>query len=58
MAAPLHERLHEIIAARQKGRKRAPKPKAAPEPAGNVVKIMDALRQSMKAETSERSRKR
>lgn len=54
----MQERLHEIIAARQKGRKRAPKPKAAPEPAGNVVKIMDALRQSMKAETSERSRKR
>lgn len=53
-ADPVQERLIEIIAAKKKGRKRPPRPKAAPETAGNVVNIMDALRRSLKAEGGKR----
>ena len=46
---PVQARLHDIIAAKQKG-KRPPKPKKEPESAGNVIDIMDALRNSLAAE--------
>lgn len=46
---PVQDRLLSIIASKKKGRKAAPKAKAAPAPAsgGNVVNIMDALRKSL-----------
>jgi DNA end-binding protein Ku len=53
-ADPVQERLIEIIAAKKKGRKRPARPKTAPETAGNVVNIMDALRRSLKAEGGSR----
>jgi DNA end-binding protein Ku len=46
---PVQQQLLQLIAARKKG-KRAPKPKPAAEPAGNVVNIMDALRRSLQSE--------
>ena len=48
-ADPVQEQLLQIIAAKKKG-KRAAKPKRAPEPASNVVNIMDALRRSIGSE--------
>lgn len=44
---PVQERLLDIIAARQKGRKRAPAREAAKPKTGNVVSILDALRASL-----------
>ncbi|MBR0648302.1 Ku protein [Roseomonas terrae] len=43
---PVQERLLDIIASKRKGRPRRAAPKA-PEPASNVVNIMDALRRSL-----------
>lgn len=48
---PVQASLLDLIAAKKRGRK-PPKPKAAPQPAGNVVNIMDALRASIAAEKS------
>lgn len=54
---PVQDRLLDIIAAKKKGRKRAAKPKPrAPEPQGNVIDIMTALKKSIQAEGSRRSR--
>lgn len=56
---PVQERLHEIIAAKQKkGRKRPARAKSAhpAEDEGNVVNIMDALKKSIAAETRGRKR--
>lgn len=48
---PVQGRLLDIIAAKKKGRKRPAKAAPAPEPrGGNVVSIMDALRQSLASE--------
>jgi DNA end-binding protein Ku len=47
---PVQDRLAEIIAAKQKGRKKPAKPKAPPRTEGNVVSIMDALKKSLAAE--------
>lgn len=49
---PVQDRLVEIIEMKKKGRKPAKKKKeaAAPEPAGNVISIMDALKRSIAAE--------
>lgn len=57
---PVQDRLLEIIASKRKSRKRAAKAKYVSEaaPAGNVVNIMDALRQSMKSEPIARIRKK
>jgi DNA end-binding protein Ku len=49
VADPVQEKLLEIIAAKKKG-KRVRKPKSVPEPASNVVNIMDALRRSIGSE--------
>ena len=46
---PVQDQLLQIIAAKKKG-KRVRKPKSAPEPASNVVNIMDALRRSIASE--------
>jgi DNA end-binding protein Ku len=46
---PVQDQLLQIIAAKKKG-KRARKPKSEPEPASNVVNIMDALRRSIALE--------
>lgn len=52
---PVQERLLDIIKAKQKGRKRAPKRKEeAPETGGNVLNIMDALRKSISSESRKR----
>ncbi len=48
---PVQDRLLDIIASKKKGRKRPPKAAPAPEPRGNVVSIMDALRQSLSSES-------
>ena len=48
---PVQERLLDIIASKKKGRKRTAKAAPAPEPRGNVVSIMDALRQSLSSES-------
>jgi len=47
---PVQDRLLEIIASKKKGKKRPAKVEAAPERTGNVVSIMDALRQSLATE--------
>ncbi|WP_103333999.1 Ku protein [Pseudotabrizicola formosa] len=49
---PVQDRLLDLIAAKKKGRKRAPKAKASPDaaPKDNVVNIMDALKRSLAAE--------
>ena len=47
---PVQDKLHDIIAAKQKGRKPVARKKTEPAPASNVVNIMDALRQSLAAE--------
>jgi DNA end-binding protein Ku len=47
---PVQERLLEIVDAKKKGAKKAKakaKPTAEPEPASNVINIMDALRRSV-----------
>ena len=55
---PVQEKLLDIIAEKKKGRKRAPKAKAAePETPSNVINIMDALRKSIESE-SKRGRKK
>jgi DNA end-binding protein Ku len=46
---PVEERLHDIIAAKKKGRRAVSKPKPAAR-TGNVVNIMDALRRSIAAD--------
>lgn len=48
---PVQERLLDIIASKKKGRKRPAKSAPTPEPRGNVVSIMDALRQSLSSES-------
>jgi DNA end-binding protein Ku len=47
---PVEEKLREIIAAKQKGRKPVAKATRAAPAAGNVVNIMDALRRSLASE--------
>ena len=47
---PVQGRLLEIIASKKKGKKRPAKAEPVPERAGNVVSIMDALRQSLASE--------
>jgi len=47
---PVEERLHDIIAAKQKGRRPASKPEPTEAKTGNVVNIMDALRRSIAQE--------
>lgn len=48
---PVQDQLQTVIDAKQKGRKRAPKPKAeAPGETGKVVSIIDALKRSIAAE--------
>ncbi|MDR7124446.1 Ku protein [Pseudotabrizicola sp. 4114] len=49
---PVQNRLLDLIAAKKKGRKRAPKAKASADtaPKDNVVSIMDALKRSLAAE--------
>ncbi|MBB3236291.1 Ku protein [Phyllobacterium endophyticum] len=47
---PVQDRLLEIIAAKKKGKKRPAKSKAEPEPATNVINIMDALKKSIASE--------
>lgn len=47
---PVQDRLLDLIAAKKKGRKRAPKEKEEAAPEGNVVSIMDALKRSLAAE--------
>jgi DNA end-binding protein Ku len=50
VADPVQARLIDIIEAKKKGAKKAKaKPKAEPEPASNVINIMDALRRSVAA---------
>ena len=50
LADPVQDRLHDIIAAKQKGRKPAKKkPDSEPE-SGNVIDIMEALKKSLAAE--------
>jgi len=53
---PVQENLKELIAARQKKKVRARKPKRdeGPEPPSNVVSIMDALKKSISGETKKR----
>jgi DNA end-binding protein Ku len=46
-ADPVQERLLDVIAAKRKGAKKKAKPRAEPEPASNVINIMDALRRSV-----------
>ena len=47
---PVQDRLQAIIAEKSKGKKKAQKSAAKPEPTGdNVISIMDALRNSLKA---------
>lgn len=48
---PVQDRLLDIIADKQKGKKRTAKPKAEapPETSGNVINIMDALKKSIAA---------
>ena len=49
---PVQEKLQQMIAAKQKGRKPARKPKAdAPKDDGKVVSIIDALKRSVAVET-------
>ena len=43
--------LLEIIAAKKKGKKRPVAKAAEPEPASNVINIMDALRKSIASES-------
>ncbi|SHF56026.1 DNA end-binding protein Ku [Kaistia soli DSM 19436] len=52
LADPVEERLHEMIAARSKTRRRRKKPVEAEAPAetGNVINIMDALKRSLATE--------
>jgi DNA end-binding protein Ku len=47
---PVQDKMLDIIAAKKKGRKKAPGPKAGPKTAGNVVNIMDALKKSLAGE--------
>jgi DNA end-binding protein Ku len=48
---PVQDRLLDIIAAKQKGQKRKPRPKAeSDEPPSNVINIMDALKKSIESE--------
>lgn len=49
---PVQEKLLEIIAAKKKGKKFAPKAETpdAPQTSGNVISIMDALRKSISTE--------
>lgn len=47
---PVQEKLLDIIAAKQKGRKRPAKAKLAAAPPDNVINIMDALKRSLAAE--------
>lgn len=49
-ADPVQEKLLEIIAAKTKGKRAAPKKHAAEPPPRNVVSIMDALRRSIASE--------
>jgi len=53
---PVQENLKQLIAAKQKKGRGARKPKAAdePEPATNVISMMDALRKSISQETKKR----
>lgn len=51
---PVQDRLHDIIASKQKGKKPAKK-KAEPVAPSNVVNIMDALRQSLAADKKHKS---
>lgn len=54
---PVQDRLLDIIAAKKKGKKRASRPKPrAPEPEGNVIDIMTALKKSIQAEGNRRTR--
>jgi DNA end-binding protein Ku len=46
-ADPVQERLLDIIEAKKKGAKKTAKPRARPEPASNVINIMDALKRSV-----------
>ena len=55
VADPVQEQLLQIIAAKKKG-KRPAKPKKSPEPASNVINIMDALRRSIGSEKKARKR--
>ncbi|MFC3570160.1 non-homologous end joining protein Ku [Paracoccus simplex] len=57
VADPVQDKLLEIIAAKTRGRKRAAKPRAEkPAAPGNVVNIMDALKNSIAAESKGRRR--
>lgn len=47
---PVQARLLDLIAAKKKGRKRAPKAKAETPDKDNVISIMDALKRSLAAE--------
>lgn len=51
---PVQDRLLDIIAAKKKGRKRPAAAKAEAEKPGNVVNILDALRQSISSESKAR----
>lgn len=48
---PVQDRLLDIIASKKKGKKRAARPKPAAKGPGNVINIMDALRNSIKSES-------
>lgn len=59
LSDPVQDRLLEIIATRRKGTRRRARPKAAAAPApSNVVSIMDALRNSIAAETRGKGKRR
>jgi len=49
VADPVQAKLLDIIAAKKKGARKKAKPLAEPEPASNVINIMDALRRSVAA---------
>ena len=54
---PVQERLIEMISDKKSARPTRPKDTGAPQPGGNVISIMDALRRSVSAEAKSKPRK-